>query len=74
MPVSMVQKGKTVCASKRIFANLRCRASLAFSRSSDNRAIRRTGELFSNFQAYGSGKARFALVQRPALQQLTFHL
>lgn len=45
MPVPLVQKGKTVCASKRIFANLNCRASLACSRSSDSKAIRRSGEM-----------------------------
>ncbi|MBX4669864.1 hypothetical protein DJ548_22020 [Klebsiella grimontii] len=44
-PVPMVQKGKTVFASKRIFASLDCRASLAFSRSSDSKAIRRSGEI-----------------------------
>ncbi|EAR7914021.1 hypothetical protein E2B89_17105 [Salmonella enterica] len=44
-PVSMAQKGKTVFASKRLFANLNCRASLVFSRSSDSKAIRRSGEM-----------------------------
>jgi hypothetical protein len=43
MPVPLVQKGKTVFASKSIFANLHCRALLAFSRSSDSKAIRRSG-------------------------------
>ncbi|EAO1626256.1 hypothetical protein BG151_003514 [Salmonella enterica subsp. enterica serovar Apapa] len=43
-PVPLAQKGKTVCASKRFFVNLNCRASLAFSRSSDSKAIRRSGE------------------------------
>ncbi|EBU9775319.1 hypothetical protein DM304_22880 [Salmonella enterica subsp. enterica serovar Kumasi] len=44
MPVPLAQKGKTVFASKRLFANLNCRASLVFSRSSDSKAIRRSGE------------------------------
>lgn len=44
MPVPLVQKGKTVFASKRLFANRSCRASLAFTRSSDSKAIRRSGE------------------------------
>lgn len=44
MPVPMVQKEKTVFALKRIFASLHCRASLAFSRSFDGKAIRRAGE------------------------------
>ncbi|HFZ8106561.1 TPA: hypothetical protein ACIO8I_004785, partial [Salmonella enterica subsp. enterica serovar Lexington] len=44
MPVPLAQKGKTVFASKRLFANLNCRASLAFSRSSDSKAIRRSEE------------------------------
>ncbi|EAA5376459.1 hypothetical protein DV575_20570 [Salmonella enterica] len=45
MPVPLVQKGKTHFASKRLFASLHCRASLAFSRSSDSKAIRRSGEM-----------------------------
>jgi len=43
--VPLAQKGKTVFASKRFFASLHCRASLAFSRSSDSIAIRRSGEV-----------------------------
>ncbi|EFP4584274.1 hypothetical protein HX910_002080 [Salmonella enterica] len=45
MPEPLAQKGKTVFAPKRLFANLNCRASLAFSRSSDSKAIRRSGEM-----------------------------
>ncbi|EAA7627272.1 hypothetical protein EHT53_21670 [Salmonella enterica] len=44
MPVPLAQKGKTVFASKRLFASLNCRASLVFSRSSDSKAIRRSEE------------------------------
>ncbi|EOY8930057.1 hypothetical protein [Enterobacter hormaechei] len=44
MPEPLAQKEKTVFASKRFFASLNCRASLAFSRSSDSKAIRRSGE------------------------------
>ncbi|EDH7633136.1 hypothetical protein CB562_07440 [Salmonella enterica subsp. enterica serovar Togba] len=45
MPVPLAQKEKTVFASKRIFVNRNCRASLVFSRSSDSKAIRRSGEM-----------------------------
>ncbi|EFW2863971.1 hypothetical protein V9Y99_12075 [Salmonella enterica] len=45
MPVPLAQKGKTVFASKRLFASLNCRASLVFSRSSDSKAIRRSEEM-----------------------------
>ncbi|ECI2352537.1 hypothetical protein HJ61_01290 [Salmonella enterica subsp. enterica] len=43
-PVPLAQKGKIVFALKRFFVNLNCRASLAFSRPSDSKAIRRSGE------------------------------
>lgn len=47
MPVPLVQKGKTVFASKRIFASLHCRASLAFSRSSASVCWRKSGRVCS---------------------------
>ncbi|EOX8515233.1 hypothetical protein AIT96_001622 [Salmonella enterica subsp. indica] len=45
MPVPLARTGKTVFALKRFFVNLRCRASLVLSRSSDGKAIRRAGEM-----------------------------
>ena len=59
---------------KKVFVNRCYRASLAFSRPSDGKVIRRSGRRFSNVQACDSGKARFALAQYPVLRRLAFHL